>query len=65
MPVLGYGGLISLEDAMDHVYMTQCSLIRAYHQMETAKRSAVAAGAPEWMRRLTASLSRHLHLNLS
>lgn len=50
---------------MDHVYMTQCSLIRAYHQMETAKRSAVAAGAPEWMRRLTASLSRHLHLNLS
>ncbi len=38
---------------MLHVYMTHCSLMRAYNQMTNARRSAVSAegatGSVEWL----------------
>ncbi len=49
---------------MDHVYMTQCSLIRTYHQMSTAKADAVVSSEepylPKWLKGLVKSPSRNI-----
>ncbi|MBO6521833.1 MAG: hypothetical protein JJ900_15705 [Rhodospirillales bacterium] len=44
---------------MDDVYMTQCSLIRTYHQMDNAKRTTAPTATPslfDWLKRLVARL---------
>ena len=44
---------------MDYVYMTQCSLIRTYHQMDCARNTIVCSDTPrvvDWLRKVTANL---------
>jgi len=47
---------------LDHVYMTQCSLIRTYHQLENARSATVvSASTPsliDWLVDLAGKLSR-------
>jgi len=48
---------------MNHVYMTSCSLIRTYHQIETAKITVASSIVPrgesrvfEWLKKFVSQL---------